>query len=85
MPHNACMCQRSPLYTTPLSCAASEPTSATFLGYRPRDNAEDYADKILAGSDPMDPQNLSDMCQGGPFAVVPLGESGVAMLKQPKE
>jgi uronate dehydrogenase len=33
----------------------------------------------------MDPQNLGDMCQGGPFAVVPLGESGVAMLKQPKE
>ena len=51
----------------------------------PRDNAEDYADQILAESDPMNPQDLADMCQGGPFAVVPLGESGVAMLKKPKE
>ncbi len=65
--------------------ATVDNSGATFLGYRPRDNAEDYADKILADSDPMDPQNLGDICQGGPFAVVPLGESGVAMLKQPKE
>ena len=65
--------------------ATVDNSGATFLGYRPRDNAEDYADKILADSDPMYPQNLGDMCQGGPFAVVPLGESGVAMLKQPKE
>jgi uronate dehydrogenase len=65
--------------------ATVDNSGATFLGYRPRDNAEDYADKILADSDPMDPQNLGDMCQGGPFAVVPLGESGVAMLKKPKE
>ncbi len=65
--------------------ATVDNSGATFLGYRPRDNAEDYADKILADGDPMDPQNLGDMCQGGPFAVVPLGESGVAMLKKPKE
>jgi uronate dehydrogenase len=65
--------------------ATVDNSGATFLGYRPRDNAEDYADQILADGDPMDPQNLGDMCQGGPFAVVPLGESGVAMLKKPKK
>ena len=65
--------------------ATVDNSGATFLGYRPRDNAEDYARKVLADSGPMDPQNLGDMCQGGPFAVVPLGESGVAMLKKPTD
>ena len=54
---------------------------AAFLGYRPQDNAEDHAPRILAKAAPMDPQNLEDMCHGGPFAVVPLGESGVEMIK----
>ena len=56
-------------------------TLANYLGYRPRDNGEVFAKKIFAADPPMDPQNPSDMCQGGPFAVVPLGESGVAMMK----
>lgn len=54
---------------------------ASFLGYRPQDNAETHAPRILAQAAPMDPQNPEDMCHGGPFAVVPLGESGVAMIK----
>lgn len=54
---------------------------ASFLGYRPQDNAELHAPRVLAGAAPMDPQNPEDMCHGGPFAVVPLGESGVAMIK----
>ncbi|WP_090158712.1 NAD(P)-dependent oxidoreductase [Loktanella sp. DSM 29012] len=54
---------------------------ASFLGYRPQDNAESYAPDILPNAAPMDPQNPEDMCHGGPFAVVPLGESGVAMIK----
>ena len=54
---------------------------ASFLGYRPQDNAEVHATRILAQAAPMDPQNPEDMCHGGPFAVVPLGESGVAMIK----
>ncbi|MBS1302346.1 NAD(P)-dependent oxidoreductase [Loktanella sp. SALINAS62] len=54
---------------------------ASFLGYRPQDNGEDYAGAILPKADPMDPQNPEDMCHGGPFAVVPLGESGVEMIK----
>ena len=55
---------------------------ASFIGYRPQDNAEDYADEILAKAAPQDPQNPEDMCHGGPFAVVPLGESGVEMIRK---
>lgn len=54
---------------------------AAYLGFRPLDNAEREAEEILAKAAPMDPQNPEDMCIGGPFAVVPLGESGVAMIK----
>jgi len=54
---------------------------AAFLGYRPKDNAEQFAAKILAGAAPLNPLDQTDMCQGGPFASIPLGESGVAMLK----
>ena len=61
--------------------AGVDNSRAAFLGYRPQDNAEDYAAKILPHAAPMDPQNPEDMCHGGPFAVVPLGESGVAMIK----
>jgi uronate dehydrogenase len=54
---------------------------ASFLGYRPQDNAEVHAIRVLSQAALMDPQNSEDMCHGGPFAVVPLGESGVAMIK----
>lgn len=57
-------------------------SGASFLGYRPKDNAEDYAAKIYANAAPQDPQNPEDVCHGGPFAVVPLGESGVEMIKR---
>ena len=50
----------------------------SFLGYRPQDNAEDYAAEILAKAATPDPTNLAQMRLGGPFATVPLGESGVA-------
>jgi uronate dehydrogenase len=49
-----------------------------FLGYRPQDNAEDYAPDILAKAATPDPTNLAQMRLGGPFATVELGESGVA-------
>lgn len=52
-----------------------------FLGYRPKDNAEDYAAELLEGAPPGDPQDLAQSCIGGPFATVPLGESGVAHIK----
>ena len=53
---------------------------ASFLGYRPRDNAERFAEKILADAPPQDPRDPGHMCHGGPFASVELGESGVATM-----
>ena len=53
---------------------------ANFLGYRPKDNAEQFAAAILADTPPLDASDKSHMCQGGPFATVPLGESGVATM-----
>lgn len=61
--------------------AGLDNSGAAFLGFRPKDNAEDYAADILPNAQPQDPQNPEDMCHGGPFAVVPLGTSGVAMIK----
>lgn len=54
---------------------------AAFLGYKPKDNAENWADSLLAAAPPADPTDAAQMCLGGPFATVPLGESGVAGIK----
>lgn len=54
----------------------------SFLGYRPQDNAEDFAPDILARAATPDPTNLAQMRLGGPFATVPLGESGVAGMQK---
>ena len=56
-------------------------TGASFLGYRPRDNAEPYAEEMFAKGGVLDPKDPMHMCQGGPFASVNLGESGVAFIK----
>jgi len=61
--------------------AGLDNSGAAFLGFRPQDNAEDYAQDILPKAAPQNPQNPEDMCHGGPFAVVPLGTSGVEMIK----
>ncbi|MFY0595283.1 MAG: NAD(P)-dependent oxidoreductase [Cognatishimia sp.] len=53
---------------------------ASFLGYRPKDNAEQFAEQILAETEPMDNQDPGNMCHGGPFASVELGNSGVATM-----
>lgn len=55
-------------------------SKANFIGYRPKDNAEQFAKDILANDPPMDPQNPEHMCHGGPFASVPLGNSGIAQM-----
>lgn len=52
-----------------------------FLGYRPQDNAENWASALFAKAGPVDPQDKAIACVGGPFAVVPLGQSGVAAIK----
>lgn len=53
---------------------------AAFLGYKPQDNAEDWAESLLPMASP-DPTDLAQTRLGGPFASVPLGESGVAGIK----
>lgn len=55
-------------------------SKANFLGYRPKDNAERFAEEILANEPPMDSQNTGHMCHGGPFASVELGNSGTAQM-----
>lgn len=50
---------------------------AAFLGYRPKDNAEQFAKEILAEAEPADPMDSGTMCHGGPFASVELGQSAV--------
>ena len=53
---------------------------ASFLGYRPKDNAEQFAKEVLAVSKQADPKDPGQMCQGGPFASVEIGFSGVASM-----
>ncbi|MFT5362573.1 MAG: uronate dehydrogenase [Dinoroseobacter sp.] len=53
---------------------------ASFLGYRPKDNAEQFAEQMFAEAGTLDPQDAGHMCHGGPFASTPLGSSGIAAL-----
>ena len=55
-------------------------SGAAFLGYRPRDNAEQFAAETLAAEPPADPQDPVQMYHGGPFAKVDIGESGLAQM-----
>ena len=56
-------------------------SKASFLGYRPKDNAEQFADKIFAEAGALDPQDPGNACHGGPFAAIELGNSGLAVMK----
>lgn len=57
----------------------------SFLGYRPRDNAEDWAEALMAKTPRVDAQNMGYSKLGGPFAVVDLGESGVEGIRKMTE
>ncbi len=56
-------------------------SAASHLGFRPRDNAEQFADAVLAEADVADPADPSQMFHGGPFAAIELGNSGLATMK----
>jgi len=58
--------------------AVVDNTKAGHLGYRPKDNAEQFAKEIFANTPPLDNKDLANLCIGGPFATVELGNSGVA-------
>ncbi len=60
--------------------AAVDNSGAGFLGYRPQDNAEAFAERILADAPRADPADPAEIRLGGPFCTVPLGESGTAHL-----
>ncbi|GAB5448137.1 NAD-dependent epimerase/dehydratase family protein [Gymnodinialimonas sp.] len=51
---------------------------AAFLGYKPQDNAEQFAEEILASEGAGDPTDLAQMVHGGPFGTVALGKGGAA-------
>lgn len=53
-----------------------------FLGYKPQDNAEDWAEELFAKAGVPDPQDVGLTRLGGPFAAVKLGESGMAALRK---
>jgi len=52
-----------------------------FMGYKPKDNAEDQAEEIEAKEPPHDPNDMAVTHIGGPFASGPLGVSAMAHLK----
>ncbi len=56
-------------------------SNASHLGYRPKDNAEQFSTEIYTTNPPLEAQNPGDYCHGGPFAFVALGNSGVATMK----
>ena len=55
-------------------------SAASFLGYRPKDNAERFAKEVLPDAPPVDPGDPARFRHGGPFAGVALGESGTAQM-----
>ena len=54
--------------------------NVSFLGYRPKDNAEQFAAKVLANAPTPNTKDVGEMCHGGPFASVDLGHSGMATM-----
>jgi uronate dehydrogenase len=61
--------------------AGVDNSKAQFLGYRPKDNAEKFAAKIFAEVPQSDSKDQGQMCHGGPFASIELGQSGMAKMK----
>ena len=56
-------------------------SEASFLGYKPKDNAEQYADKILRNANKVNKNDPAQIFHGGPFAAVELGKSGKATMQ----
>jgi uronate dehydrogenase len=60
-------------------------TAARHLGYRPKDNAEQFAKDIFREAGDLDPHDPANACLGGPFAAIELGNSGMAALNLNKD
>ena len=61
--------------------AVVDNTKAGHLGFKPKDNAEEFAAEVFAATPPLDNKDPANLCIGGPFATVELGNSGVAGIK----
>ena len=55
-------------------------SGARHLGFRPKDNAEKFAEEIYSNFSPLDPKKPEHYLHGGPFAGIPLGESALTAL-----
>lgn len=55
-------------------------SKASHLGYRPKDNAEQFATAMLKDAPPADINDIAQMHHGGPFASIELGNSGLATM-----
>ena len=55
-------------------------SGANFLGYRPKDNAEQFAAEILQKEPAQDLNNPRHLYHGGAFAAITPGESGLAHM-----
>ena len=53
-------------------------SAAAFLGYKPQDNAEAWAEEILAREPQADPTDAGQMAHGGPFASAPINSAGLS-------
>ncbi len=53
---------------------------AHFLGFKPKDNAEQFAEKMLTACAPANLNDVGETCHGGPFASIALGNSGLATM-----
>lgn len=60
-------------------------SGARHLGYRPKDNAEQFAKEIYANAGVLDSQDPGNFCHGGPFASTPIGRSAMMALDLDKE
>ncbi|WP_299723610.1 NAD(P)-dependent oxidoreductase [uncultured Tateyamaria sp.] len=55
-------------------------SAARHLGYRPKDNAEQFAADIYAKFGPLDPHEASNFRHGGPFAGIELGKGAMGLF-----
>lgn len=59
--------------------------AAQHLGYVPQDNAEDWAETLLANAPVPDLTDIGQTYHGGPFASTPLGESDMSQFGMKKK
>ncbi|MBY5931524.1 NAD(P)-dependent oxidoreductase [Tateyamaria omphalii] len=60
-------------------------SGARHLGYRPKDNAEQFAKEIYAKAGVLDPQDPANFYHGGPFASTPIGQGAMMAFNLDKD